>query len=281
MCRAINFTMWLRPAIQRALLVIVLGSWAGLAHAGFDHRHAVWNALLRKHVVAAPDRTSSRVRYADFQTQRAALQAYLQTLSAVSAQDYAAWTRAQQLAFLINAYNAYTIELVLTRYPDLRSLKDLGGWFGSPWRKKFFVLLGIERSLDDVEHTLIRARGTFDDPRIHVAVVCASVGCPMLRNEAYVDDRLDAQLDDALLRFLSDHQRNRYDADTDTLNVSKIFDWYRADFEQGHRGITSLATLFARHADQLANNQQARANLRAGRYKLVFLDYDWALNSTP
>lgn len=265
------------------------GLWRGLfsalvlactlpAQAAFDHRHADWDAQIKQQVVVAASGVSSTVRYAGFKAQRAGLQAYLAQLSAVTPQDYAGWTKPQQLAFLVNAYNAFTIELVLSRYPDLKSIKDLGGVFESPWKKKFFRLLGSERSLDDLEHGLIRAPGAFDDPRIHVAVVCASIGCPMLRNEAFVADRLDAQFDDAMRRFLSDRQRNRFDAAGGTLAVSKIFDWYQKDFEKGHRGIDSLKALFARYADRLADAPAAQADLRAGRYKLTHLDYDWALN---
>ena len=248
------------------------------AQAAFDHRHADWDLQLKQQVVVAASGALSSVRYAGFKAQRASLQAYLAALSAVTPPEYAGWTQPQQLAFLVNAYNAFTIDLVLSRYPDLKSIKDLGGVFESPWRKKFFRLLGSERSLDDLEHGLIRAPGVFDDPRIHVAVVCASIGCPMLRNEAFVAERLDAQLDDAMRRFLSDRQRNRFDPASGTLAVSKIFDWYQKDFEQGHRGIDSLKTLFARYADRLADSPAAQSDVRAGRYKLSHLDYDWALN---
>lgn len=248
------------------------------AEAGFDHRHAAWDALLRQHVVLAADGNASTLRYAAIRLQRDALKACLDRLSAVTASTYEAWTRAQQLAFLVNAYNAFTVELVLSRYPDLESIKDLGSLLQSPWKKRFFTLLGKERSLDDVEHGLIRAPGVFDDPRIHVAVVCASIGCPMLRNEAWVAERLDAQFDDSLRRFLSDRTRNRFDPATGTLSVSRIFDWYRKDFEQGHRGIASLQDLFARHAEALASTPTAQSDIRAGRYRLAFLAYDWALN---
>jgi hypothetical protein len=79
-------------------------------------------------------------------------------------------------------------------------------------------------------------------------------------------------------RFLADRSRNRYDSSSGVLSVSKIFDWYRKDFERGHKGYDSLQTLFARHAELLGTTPQAQAELRAGRYKLSFLDYDWALN---
>jgi hypothetical protein len=248
------------------------------AHAAFDARHAAWDALLKAQVVVAPGGVASTVRYAGLAADRGALDACLAELSAVSAPQYAVWPRRQQLAFLINAYNAFTVALVLTRYPKLKSIKDLGSFLQSPWKQKFFRLLGEERTLDDVEHGLIRAPGVFDDPRIHAAVVCASIGCPMLRNEAFVAERLDAQLDDGLRRFLSDRSRNRFDAGSGTLAVSRIFDWYRADFEQGHQGYTSLMSVFARHADVLADTPAALAALRAGRARITFLDYDWALN---
>jgi hypothetical protein len=100
--------------------------------------------------------------------------------------------------------------LILTKYPELESIKDLGSVFSSPWKKKFFSLLGQERSLDDIEHGMIRAPGAFDDPRIHAGVVCASIGCPMLRPEAFTPEKLDAQLDDGMKRFLADGTRNRH-----------------------------------------------------------------------
>ncbi len=252
--------------------------WALPGHAAFDHGHAAWDALLKKHVVVSASGVASSVRYAGLQAERAQLRGYLDALAAVTPDEYGRWTRAQRLAFLINAYNAWTVELVLTRYPDLASIKDLGSVLQSPWKKKIVRLLGDTRSLDDLEHGLIRAPGAFDDPRIHVAVVCASIGCPMLRDEAYTAERLEAQLDDALRRFLSDRSRNRYDAGSGTLRVSRIFDWYRKDFEQGHQGYASLKDVFARHADRLADREDARARIRAGDYRLDFLPYDWALN---
>lgn len=254
--------------------------WGHRAHAAtaFDHGHAAWGALLARHVLVAEHGFASSVDYAGMQAERAQLGAYLAQLSAVTPQAYAGWSRAQRLAFLVNAYNAFTVELVLSRYPDLDSIKDLGSPLQSPWKKKFFRLLGKTRHLDALEHGLIRAPGAFDDARIHTALVCASVGCPMLRNEPYVAERLDAQLDDALRRFLSDRSRNRFDEGSARLAVSRIFDWYRKDFEPGPTGTGSLTAVFARHAEQLADGDAARARIRAGSYRLEFLPYDWALN---
>lgn len=264
------------------LFRILAAAWLALAAQAapaFDHAHAGWDALLRAHVAVASDGRASRVDYAALQAKRPALKAYLAELSAVAPAEYRSWTREQRLAFLVNAYNAFTVELVLTRYPDLKSIKDLGSLFQSPWKKDFFTLLGEPRSLDGVEHGLVRAPGAFDDPRIHFALNCASVGCPMLRNEAYVAARLDAQLDDAARRFLADRSRNRHDAAAGALRVSKIFDWYREDFEKGHRGIRSPAQFLAGYADLLADDAAARTAIREARLPLRFLDYDWTLNA--
>jgi len=269
----------MRPV--QLLFAVALLACVTLARAqGFDHSHAAWNALLAKHVKTFNNGNASAVDYAAIKAEHGALKAYLGTLTAVSETDFGKWSKAQRLAFLINAYNAWTVELILTKYPELESIKDLGSVFTSPWKKKFFNLLGQERHLDDIEHGIIRAPGAFEDPRIHVGVVCASIGCPMLRPEAFTADKLDAQLDDGMKRFLADSSRNRYDAASGRLQVSKIFDWYGKDFERGQRGYDSLKTTFARHAAQLATTPEAQAKVRAGDYRLDFLDYDWKLNDS-
>ena len=265
--------------ISRFSLLLALLLAAFQVQAAFDHRHAAWDALLKKHVVLISNGNASQVDYAGFKAERAALKAYLDSLSAVAETDYRRWNKNQQLAFLINAYNAFTVELILSRYPDLKSIKDLGSLVQSPWKNRFFTLLGQERSLDDVEHGMIRAPGAFDEPRIHAAVNCASVGCPMLRDEAFAADRLDGQLEDNMRRFLADRDRNRFDAASRTLSVSKIFDWYQGDFEKGHQGFNSLDATFARYADALGDTPQAQGAIRKGGLKIRYLDYDWALNA--
>ena len=245
---------------------------------GFDHSHAAWTALLKKHVVPIAGGKSSKVRYAGMAIDRPALKAYLAALSSVGASAFGAFSKARQMAFLINAYNAFTIELILTRYPKLVSIKDLGSLFQSPWKQKFVPLLDSTLSLDGVEHDMLRARGRFDDPRIHFAVNCAAIGCPPLREEAFVAERLDAQLDEQTLRFMSDRSRNRWSPVNQRLEVSRIFDWYAEDFHLGHKGIASALALYARHADQLADESANRERIRTQRAGVAFLDYDWNLN---
>ncbi|KFB65951.1 DUF547 domain-containing protein [Candidatus Accumulibacter vicinus] len=259
-----------------------LAAWLTLFIAGpvqaFDHTHRSWNDLLVRHVVVSKEGYSSAVRYAGMQSDRAALKRYLTTLEEVSPRDYESWNKGQQLAFLINAYNAWTVELVLQKYPDLKSIKDLGSTFRSPWKKKFFTLLGQERSLDDVEHGMIRAAGKFDEPRIHFAVVCASIGCPMLLPSAFVAEKLEAQLEEGMRRFLSDRSRNRFEAASGKMKISRIFDWYGKDFAQGHQGMTSVKAALARHANVLADSAADIRRVQSGDYEIEFLDYDWRLN---
>jgi hypothetical protein len=261
------------------ILALALALLPMSAGAAFDQSHAAWTALLKQHVVLIDGGKASQVDYAGFARDRAALKAYLDSLSAVSRGEFDSWSKPQQLAFLINAYNAFTVELILTKYPDLKSIRDLGNIvFNSPWKQKFFTLFGEPRYLDWIEHETIRKPGAYDDPRIHFAVNCASVGCPMLRDEAFVAARLDAQLEEQTRRFLADRSRNRYDPQSGELMVSKIFDWYGEDFTAGYRGITSLRQFLGKYADLLADAPADRAKVRQGESSVEFLEYDWALN---
>ena len=252
------------------------------AQPGFDHTHAAWDALLRKHVKLINDgqgrANASQVDYRGLAQQRVALAAYLQSLSAVTPAQYAGWSKSQQYAFLANSYNAFTIEKILSRYPNLKSIRDFGSVFGNPWKDRFFTLLGNPQHLDGIEHEIMRAPGAFDDPRVHVAVNCASVGCPMLSNRAFTPDRLEAQLDELFTRFMSDRSRNRYNVKAKTVELSRIFDWYGSDFDLGHKGFSSVNDVVSKYADQLADAPDDRAQLRSGKVPIRFLEYDWSLN---
>ena len=260
-------------------VVLVLAGGAGAAGCAFafDHAHAAWNALVKRHVVVAANGNSSRVDYFAFKRDERALDAYLNELSAVTRSEFDGWSRDEKLAFLIDAYNAFTVKLVLTRYPGLRSIKELGSFLQTPWKLPFFTLFGTARTLDDIEHRMIRAPGAFDEPRIHFALNCASLGCPMLREEAYVAARLDAQLDSAVKRFLGDRNRNRFDPVSGRLEISPIFDWYKTDFDKARDG-GSVAQFLARYADFIADDAVGHATVRRGNAPIRYLDYDWDLN---
>ena len=276
------------PAPRRRLLLLgaLLAPFAipAGAQAAFDHSHGAWTRLLAKHVRLNTAGSASRVDYKGFAADRTALQAYVQSLSAVPRAQYDGWSKAQQFAFLANAYNALTVEKILTRYPDLRSIRDFGRVFGNPWKDEFFTLLGARHHLDWIEHETLRAPGVFDEPRVHVAANCASIGCPMLGRSAFTADALDAQLEALMRSFVSDRSRNRYVPQTKTLELSPIFDWYKADFDKGAKSFLGYpngggaAALAARYADLLADGAAERAALRAGGLVVSFLEYDWSLN---
>jgi hypothetical protein len=252
------------------LRFFLLLSFAFAAHAqGFDHAHKAWDALLKKHVVLLDGGKASQVRYTGIAQERPALKQYLDSLSQVSEAEFTAWTKAQQIAFLINAYNAYTVEKILTRYPNIKSIWDFGKFFGNPFKDQFFTLLGRKTSLDAIEHETLRKN--YREPRLHYAVNCASVGCPMLREEAYVPERLEGQLEEQARRFLSDRSRNR--SRDGRLEVSKIFDWFKEDFEPRER-------YFARYSKILSDDPGQQRLVADGKARLSFLDYDWSLNDS-
>jgi Protein of unknown function, DUF547 len=252
-----------------AMLVMCAPAWAQ-----FDHGYAVWDGLLKKHVRWQPDNKQSRVDYAGLKSERATLKKVLDAMTSVTPAEFERWSREQQMAFLVNAYNAFTVELILTRWPDLQSIKDLGSLLQSPWKKKFFVLLGEQRHLDWIEHEQLRPR--YQDPRVHAAVNCASIGCPALRPEAFAPGKLEAQFDDGMQRFMGDRTRNRVAGGK--LEVSMIFKWFREDFEQGWLGYKQLNDVFARYASQLSDQPEEQRKLRERALSPSFLDYDWSLN---
>lgn len=264
-------TLWLAIG-----MLIAISS--GASAQSFDHAHSAFDALLAKHVRWLPGGHASVVDYGALARDRTVLRRYLASLSAVERAEFDRWIKPQRRAFLINAYNAHTLELVLTRYPDLESIKDLGGFFSSPWKQRFFTLLGESRHLDDVEHGLLRGAADYDDPRIHFAVNCASIGCPALRPEAFRAEVLDAQLDDQTRRFLADRSRNRAEPETSRLVLSSIFDWYEDDFSRGLRGAHSVTQFVATYPDALGLSVADTAALQRDEWSVAYSDYDWSLN---
>lgn len=255
--------------------------WLGLimvAPALFaqERDHQIWDKLLKQHVTVMDHGAVTSVNYAGFAKDRSLLQNYLKTLASISRHEFDEQSKDAQLALLINLYNAATVELILSGYPDLTSIKDLGSFFWSPWKKKIVSLFGELISLDELEHGLIRGSDRYREPRIHFAVNCASIGCPALRAEAYRADRLEAQLEDQTRLFLTDRSRNRYA--NNQLEVSSIFNWYREDFEKGWQGYYSLEQFFIHYADSLDLKTEQVLALKNKQMEIDFLDYAWCLN---
>lgn len=264
---------WWGKGLLASSLLLVLG----MSHAS-DKMHAPFTALLNEYVVTINNGGSTQVDYAGFNASKSALNTYLATLASVSQATFDSWDSHTQLAFLINAYNAYTINFILTRYPDLDSIRDLGGFFSSPWKQEVAPLLGDTRTLDEIEHTMIRGGNKYNEPRIHFAVNCASVGCPALREEAYLGSMLESQLHEQTVRFLSDASRNYMKGDT--LYISKIFDWYGDDFSTGWKGAGSLNAFLLLYKDALNLTESEQKQLADDETDIEFLDYNWSLNST-
>jgi len=202
------------------------------------------------------------VDYQGFKNEEAKLDQYLTLLERTAPKTL---TRNDQVAFYVNAYNAWTIKLVLSGYPGVKSIKDLGSLFKSPWKKKICRIDGGVITLDDIEHDILRPR--FKDPRVHFAVNCASKSCPPLQSEPYEGSILDQQLDGAAQAFINDPRRNRLDGKT--LYVSKIFDWFEEDFNDDVFGF------FLKYArgDLKKQLEANRANIT-----IKYLNYDWSLN---
>lgn len=227
--------------------------------------HSAWSAMLSSYV------SDGLVDYHAFERDPR-FAAYLQSLSRVTPSRLSSNER---LAFWINVYNAYTIELINSRN-ERESIRNINKRFGitfrSPWAEPIVRVDGTTLTLDDVEHEIIRKQ--YADPRIHVALVCAALGCPPLRTEAFVGDRLDEQLDDQARRFFAERAKNRVDVASRAVYGSPIFTWYRVDFGNSLAGV---GRFWAAYIDDPA----AQALLRSGDFRWVDTDYDWTLNLRP
>ncbi|MBW2029257.1 MAG: FAD-dependent oxidoreductase [Deltaproteobacteria bacterium] len=214
--------------------------------------HSLYGELLRKYV------NNGRVDYGGFKKEEARLDRYLEILERV---DTKGLNRNEQLAFYVNAYNAWTIKLILGAYPGVESIKDLGSFLKSPWKKKIARIDGKKLTLDNIEHDIIRPR--FGDPRIHFVVNCASKSCPPLRSEPYRGDDLERQLDEMTKAFINDPSNNYVKGDT--LYVSSLFKWYSEDFHD------DVISFFLKYAE---GDLKRRLTAARGKLKVKYLDYD-------
>jgi hypothetical protein len=231
-------------------------SFKAPAWSGATVDNTLYAELLKKYV------NNGVVDYQGFKQEEGKLNKYLDILERT---DTRALTRNEQFAFYINAYNAWTIKLILSAHPDIKSIKDLGNLFRSPWKKKIARVNGDVITLDDIEHNILRPR--FKDPRLHFAVNCASKSCPPLRSEPYQGDLLDQQLTEMTEAFINDPEQNRLQGNT--LYVSSIFKWYSVDFND------DIVGFFVKYArGELGEALREHAN----DVKVEYLDYDWSLN---
>lgn len=245
------------------------------AQSSFDHSR--WDALLQKYVHWVRDEQASAVDYRGMRIEAGELQSYLEETAAVQRRAFDGWDNDEQLAFLINVYNAATVALIIENLDDIDSIRDIGSFFTSAWELERVALFGDQFTLDEIEHDMIRGWERYKEPRIHFAVNCAAIGCPALQPAAYRGATLNSQLEDATRNFLSDRSRNYPDGST--LRLSSIFKWYREDFESGWGGSSSLEQFVIRYAQALGLSPQQITQLEQGTMRIRFLRYDWGLNS--
>jgi hypothetical protein len=246
------------------------GTWRAAATddmsacTSFDHTYVTWSALVDKHVTAGVVDYTAIARES-----RALLDESVRALESVCTRDYDGWSRDERLAYWVNAYNIYTVRLIVENMP-ISSIQDLGIVKHTVWFRDVTAATPLHKplSLDAIEHQILRKE--FEEPRIHFAIVCASQSCPRLVSTAYVPARLDEMLDDAARAFIRDETKNRYDANTHTMHLSSIFSWFEGDFTTGGR---TLVEFVAPHLDEAV-----RAAVTQTTPRVAFLDYDWSLN---
>lgn len=222
--------------------------------------HAIWDSLLQRWV-----NSEGGVNYKGFIKDSLRLNQYLGLLATHPPSP--GWSREEKMAYWINAYNAFTIQLILRHYP-LKSIKDISSgpiipFVHSPWDIRFIILGGQKYDLNKIEHEMLRR--DFNDPRIHFAINCASRSCPALANEAYKAEILNHQLDLSSQKFLNDTSKNKISQDP--LYLSKIFSWYKGDFTRNGESVVDFISKYSRRDIQ-------------PQISIEYLDYDWSLNDS-
>ncbi len=239
-----------------AAVCLVMTVTASAGSGAVDN--SVYARLLKEHV------HQGLVDYSGLKEDEIRLDEYLYTLAST---DTASLNERERFAYFINAYNAWTIKLILMNWPDVESIKDIGSFFTSPWELEFVSMNGEKVSLDYIEHEVLRPE--FNDPRVHFVINCASLSCPPLASQPYEPDKLEKQLDRATGSYINDTHHNRLEENI--LYLSKIFDWFEDDFG-GEDGVITFIRKYAR--PELAEKIiKRRRNL-----DVEYLDYDWGLN---
>ncbi len=226
----------------------------------FDSSHALWNKTLKRHV------KDGLVDYKELKRNSIDLEIYLKLISQSPRSEFDLWSSNEQLAFLINLYNAATIQLIVDAYP-VKSIKDIGLLPHAAWRRKIINLWEEKISLNHLEHDIILPRARHL-PTVHFALVCAAKGCPQLRSEAYTGSLLKTQLEHQGHIFLGNTSKNRLSKPEQILYLSPIFEWYAEDFERVSGSVKNYLTKHAAHIFQ--------TNLNS--YKIHYTRYDWSLN---
>lgn len=209
--------------------------------------HSIWNSLLQKHV-----HKNGLVDYKGFKEDRKKLGEYLKMLSDQKPDD--SWSVSELLAYYINLYNAYTVDLILRNYP-IESIKDIQG----AWTKAFVKVGDTKISLGGLENSILRK---MNEPRIHFAINCASISCPKLMNEAYTAENIEKQLEKATREFINS---DKNEISPNSAKLSSLFDWYKGDYTEN--GMSLIEYI----------NQYSETKIKPGA-KISYKEYNWKLN---
>ncbi|MEO0409965.1 MAG: DUF547 domain-containing protein [Cyanobacteria bacterium P01_A01_bin.135] len=215
------------------------------------------------------------VDYEGLQANRQQLDRVVASFGAVTPETYATWSDPEKIAFLINAYNVFTLQSIIDQQPLKSSIRDIPG----VWRVRKFDIAGDEQTLDTIEHGVLRKE--FDEPRIHAALVCAAISCPPLRSEPFRGEQLDAQLDDQVNQWLEGEHGLKVDEQGDRVAISSIFEWFGEDWvpQYGNDqfpGNDKEKAVLSFISDYVS--PETKAYLEQGGYDVTYLDYDWSLN---
>ena len=228
------------------------------------------------------------VNYSALKENRDKLDMFVKSLGKLDRKTYESWNEKDKIAFCLNSYNVLTLKAIVDNYPIKASMfgsikypKNSIRQIKGVWDKLTFQVIGRGMTLDEIEHQSLRKE--FDEPRIHVALVCAAMSCPSLRTESYVGLRLDQQLDDQARKFLSNPQKFRIERKKNRVYISSIFKWFGEDFIK----IYEADEGFGKHSPQqraVLNfisrylNKDDSEYLRDGKYSIKYIGYDWSLN---
>ncbi len=259
-----------------AMLMLCLGAGCGAQNdksgstlRDFDYGYTAYAQLLDDYVI------DNRVNYTELKVHRQTLDTLVDEIAVA---DLSKATTEQKLAFYINSYNILTLRSIVDAYP-VESIKDIDGvWDGKKWQ-----VAGAKRTLNQIEHKILRKE--FEEPRIHLAIVCASIGCPPLKTEPYYPDSLDMQLASAAGYFATTPAYNRIDPETGSAELSSVFDWFGEDFIDKYYDETHFESLSKKENSVLnflisQYPENERDALKSAEYNISYLEYDWSLNDT-
>ena len=246
----------MRPYIFITIFLLIPLSILQVRAATIDQSTQIYSKVLTSYV------QDGLVNYSGLKSNPQDLNEYLEQTSQVTKEEFNKWSKNEQLTFLINLYNAQTLDLIADNYPVM-SIKDIASDSGGPWEQPVVTLFGEKITLNALEHEVIRKK--YPEAKVHFALVCAALGCPALINTPYQAENLDTQLDEQTKVFLLDSDKNSIDTSKKVLQLSPIFDWFKEDFIKQSGSVIAFVNPYF-------GNKISQA------YMIEYTNYDWSLN---